>query len=137
MASIANVTVRFGVDLKQFTTKMQKATREIQAMGRQMQSTGRNLTRSLTLPIIAAGGASLKLAADFDESMTKIQTLVGISSDKVEQFKEKVLSLSGQTAKAPAELADALFTVTSAGLRGAEALQVLEMSAKGSAIGSG
>jgi len=137
MASIANVTVRFGVDLKQFTTKMQKATREIQAMGRQMQSTGRNLTRSLTLPIIAAGGASLKLAADFDESMTKIQTLVGISSDKVEQFKEKVLSLSGQTAKAPAELADALFTVTSAGLRGAEALQVLEMSAKGSAIGMG
>jgi len=137
MASIANVTVRFGVDLKQFTTKMQKATREIQAMGRQMQSTGRNLTRSLTLPILAAGGASLKLAADFDESMTKIQTLVGISSDKVEQFKEKVLSLSGQTAKAPAELADALFTVTSAGLRGAEALQVLEMSAKGSAIGMG
>lgn len=137
MASIAQVVVRFGVDLKDFTTKMQKATREIQAMGRQMQSTGKNLTRNLTLPIAALGGASVKLAADFDESMTKIQTLVGVSADVVDGFKDSVLDLAGQTAQAPAELADALFTVTSAGLRGAEAMQVLEMAAKGSAIGMG
>lgn len=137
MASIAQVVVRFGVDLKDFSTKMQKATREIQAMGRQMQQSGKSLTQGLTLPILALGGASVKLAADFDESMTKIQTLVGVSADVVDGFKDSVLELSGRTAKAPAELADALFTVTSAGLRGAEALQVLEMAAKGSAVGMG
>ena len=137
MASIAQVVVRFGVDIKDFTTKMQKATREIQAMGRQMQSTGKNLTRGLTLPIAALGGASVKLAADFDESMTKIQTLVGVSANVVDGFKASVLDLAGKTAQAPAELADALFTVTSAGIRGAEAMQVLEMAAKGSAIGMG
>lgn len=137
MASIAQVTVRFGVDLKDFTTKMQKATKEIQALGRQMQSTGRNLTRNITLPIAGLGVAATKLAIDFDESMTKIQTLVGISANTVEDFKGKVLALSGQTAQAPAALADALFTVTSAGLRGAEALEVLKMAAKGSAVGMG
>ena len=137
MASIAQVVVRFGVDLKDFTTKMQKATREIQAMGRQMQSTGRNLTQGLTVPLLALGGASVKLASDFDESMTKIQTLVGISGDVVDGFKDSVLDLAGDTAQAPAELADALFTVTSAGLRGAEAMEVLEMAAKGSAVGMG
>lgn len=137
MASIAQVVVRFGVDLKDFSTKMQKATREIQAMGRQMQQSGRSLTQGLTVPILALGGASVKLAADFDESMTKIQTLVGVSADVVDGFKDSVLELAGRTSKAPAELADALFTVTSAGLRGAEAMQVLEMAAKGSAIGMG
>ncbi|MCO6358541.1 phage tail tape measure protein [Roseivirga pacifica] len=135
--SLAQVTVRFGVDLKQFTTQMQKATKDIQAMGRQMQSTGRGLTRNLTAPILALGAASTKLAVDFDESMTKIQTLVGLSEDTVKGFRTEVLKLAGKTAQAPAALADALFTVTSAGLRGAEALQVLEMAAKGSAVGMG
>ena len=137
MASIAQVTVRFGVDLKDFTTKMQRSTREMIAMGKQMQSTGQDLTRNITLPILGLGGAATKLAFDFDESMTKIQTLVGISSDVVNGFKKDILSLSGATAKAPAERADALFTVTSAGLRGAAAMDVLNMAAKGSAVGMG
>jgi TP901 family phage tail tape measure protein len=137
MASIAQVTVRFGADLREFSSKMQNANREILALGRTMQNTGRNLTRNLTLPILAIGAASTKLALDFDTSMTKIQTLVGLSTDTVEGFKKSVLDIAGRTAQAPAALADALFTVTSAGLRGAESLEVLEMAAKGSAVGMG
>lgn len=137
MASIAQVTVRFGADLHDFTTKMQRVHKEIFAMGRAMQTTGRNLTRNLTLPILGAGLASTKLAVDFDESMTKIETLVGVASNVVKGFREDVLSLAGRTGRAPEELADALFTVTSAGLRGAKAMEVLEMAAKGAAIGMG
>jgi TP901 family phage tail tape measure protein len=48
-----------------------------------------------------------------------------------------VLKLSGETAKSPKELADALFVVTSAGLRGKEALSALEQSAKAGAAGLG
>ncbi|MCE7996421.1 MAG: phage tail tape measure protein [Roseivirga sp.] len=116
---------------------MQKANKEVIALGRTMQSTGRNLTTKITLPILALGGASTKLAIDFDESMTKIQTLVGLSSEVVNGFKDDVLELAGKTGQAPAVLADALFTVTSAGLRGAESMEVLEMAAKGAAVGMG
>jgi len=48
-----------------------------------------------------------------------------------------VLKLAGETAKAPAELADALFVLTSAGLRGDDALSALDASAKASAAGLG
>lgn len=137
MASIAQVTVRFGADLKDFSTKMQRANKEVLALGRTMQSTGRNLSTKITLPILALAGASTKLAVDFDESMTKIQTLVGVSADVVSGFRSEVLELAGKTSQAPAVLADALFTVTSAGIRGAESMRILEMAAKGSASGMG
>lgn len=116
---------------------MQNATRDLNKVGRQMQSVGRKLTTGITLPLVAAGAAAAKLGVEFDDNMTKIQTLVGVSEDKVKGFRSEVLKLGGKTAKAPVELSDALFTVTSAGLRGAGAMEVLESSAKASAVGLG
>ncbi len=86
---------------------------------------------------VAVGVKAIKLAADFDSSMSKITGLVGIAADEVDAMGETVKRLAGETAKSPAELADALFFVTSAGLRGAEALEALEFAAKASAAGLG
>ena len=47
------------------------------------------------------------------------------------------MKLGGETAQAPAELADGLFFLTSAGLRGANALSTLEAVSKAVAIGLG
>lgn len=79
----------------------------------------------------------IKFGAEFEESLTKIETLVGISKDKVEGFERVIKKLSATTGRSANELAKALFTVTSAGLRGAEATEVLEFAAKASAVGLG
>ena len=86
----------------------------------------------LRLPILAAGVASFKLASDFDSSMSKITGLVGIAADEVDAMGESLKGISSATAKGPAELAEALFFVTSAGLRGADAMEALEFAAKAS-----
>ena len=91
----------------------------------------------LRLPILAAGVASVKLASDFDSSMSKITGLVGIAADKVDAMGESLKGISSVTAKGPAELAEALFFVTSAGLRGADAMEALEFAAKASTAGLG
>lgn len=100
-------------------------------------SVGKRLTTSLTFPLVAAGAAAFKTSADFESSMSKIQGLVGIAGDEVASMRDRVLDLAGQTAKSPQELADALFFLTSAGLRGDEAMAALEASAKASAAGLG
>lgn len=69
--------------------------------------------------------------------MTKIQTLVGLSARQVDQMKGSVIELSNQTGRSSKELSEALFVVTSAGLRGAAAMEVLERAAKASAAGLG
>lgn len=105
-------------------------------LGGGMMRTGAKMTM-LTAPLLAAGIGAVKVAADFDTSMTKIETLVGLSRTEVDGLRDSVRQLAGRTAAAPGELADALFFATSAGLESAAALQVVEAAAKGSAMGLG
>ncbi|KKL63460.1 hypothetical protein LCGC14_2174880, partial [marine sediment metagenome] len=91
----------------------------------------------LTLPIIAAGVVSVKFFADFESSMAKIVGLVGVAKEQVEAWKGQVLALGPATGQGPEKLAEALFFITSAGIRGAEAMEVLEMAAKAATAGLG
>jgi TP901 family phage tail tape measure protein len=130
---------------------LNKAIREIQraegafnkfvagtdAIGTSFKNTGKSLSMNLTAPLALAGAGAASLAIGFDSSMTKIVSLVGIASDEVNAFRGDVLKLSGETGKAPLELADGLFVLTSAGLRGNDALSALEAAAKASSAGLG
>ena len=98
---------------------------------------GRNLTMAVSLPLAGIATAASRMALGFDESLTKVNTLVGISKEEIAGMREEIMKLGGATAQTPSQLADALFTVTSAGLRGKEAMDVLEMSAKSAASGLG
>ena len=131
-------------EIEKVKRQTETATQRFNDFGRRMQSVGDTasriggrLTKTVTLPIVGAGGVAAKMAMDFDDSMTKIVSLVGLSRDEVEGMKSDVLALSGETAKSPQELAEALFVVTSAGVRGTEAIEVLAGAAKAGAAGLG
>lgn len=110
---------------------------KMNAIGGQMQRVGRGMTMGLTLPIVAAGTASVKMALDFEASMSKIRTLVGASDKQMKQYQTAVLKMAKTVGQSPKELSEALYFVTSAGFKGASALRVLEASAKASAAGLG
>ena len=117
--------------------RIEQSSRKLDSLGKSATKMGRQMSMKVTLPMATAGAAAFKMASDFESSMTKIQSLVGLSSDAVEGFEKDVLRLAGETARAPKELADAMFFVTSAGIRGAEATDVLAASAKAAAVGLG
>lgn len=135
--TLASVNVRIGARIEELQKGLKKAERELLRSGRQMSRIGGDLTRSLTLPLAGAGGASLKFASDFESSFLKINTLVGISGGVLDQFKEGIQNLSGPLGQSQQQLSDALFVITSAGQRGADALDTLEAASKASAIGLG
>lgn len=105
--------------------------------GKSTSQLGSTLTRNLTLPIAAVGGATIKMAASFEDSLSKITGLVGVSRDQVQEWRKEILKLGPEVGKSPKELADAMFFITSAGLKGASALRALTISAKASAAGLG
>lgn len=115
----------------------QESGANMRKLGNTMHDAGKKATVGITLPLVGVGAAAVKAAAGFDSSMAKIQALVGLSADEVDGMRDSVLGLANETATAPQELADALFVVTSAGLRGSEAMATLEMAAKASAAGLG
>ena len=124
-------------DATQMKTQLKAAEGSLTAFSNKATAAGKKLTKSVTLPMVAIGGVAIKAASDFEASMTKIESLVGLSSEAVEGFTEDVRRLSGETAQAPKDLADAMFFITSAGLRGAAATETLEAAAKAAAVGLG
>jgi TP901 family phage tail tape measure protein len=119
------------------TAALNTASGKLKAFGSKMQSVGGGLSRSLTLPLVAAGVASVKMAFDFDKSMTQIKALVGVAGDEVDAMGQRAKQMALDTGKSATEAGDALFYITSAGLRGEEAMQVLEASLKAAAVGLG
>jgi TP901 family phage tail tape measure protein len=99
-------------------------------LGPKCHQLGSSLQTRLALPLLAIGGAATKMGLDFDRSMTKIKTLVGIASDEVDAMGQKVKQMARETGVGSTEAADALFFITSAGLRGSEALDTLNVSLK-------
>ena len=99
--SVGFLTVAFGADLRGFDRAMKKANRNIRKFGTNMQSIGSNLTRNITLPVLAIGGASIKMASDLEETRSKFKTVFssieGEALQTAETFK-KSFGLSSQAA---------------------------------------
>jgi len=132
-----NLKVNITGDSSKLSNALSSASGKLQAFGSKMQSVGKSMTTSLTLPLVAVGAAAVKMAFDFDKSMTSIQALVGVSADKVAEMGEAAKKMAVDTGKSGSEAAEALFFITSAGLRGSDAMDVLEMSLKAAAVGLG
>lgn len=126
------------IELKdEFTPTLKKVSGEMDRVGKKMTSAGKKLTLGLTVPLTALATAIGVVGVSFDTEITKIQTLVGVAEERVDSWRESILELGPAVARGPNELAKAMFVVTSAGQRGADALKILEQSAKASAVGLG
>ena len=132
-----NLKINITGDSSKLKNALSSASSKLSSFGSKMQSVGKSLSTRLTLPLVAVGGAATKMAFDFDKSMTSIQALVGVSAEKVSEMGEAAKKMAVDTGKSSREAAEALFFITSAGLRGKEAMDVLEMSLKAAAVGLG
>jgi len=128
---------RAAAAIRRAARQMEAIKGSMLAAGRALQQGGRWLTTRVTLPLAAAGGAAVKMGADFEASMQKIVGLVGVSQRQVDQWKKDLVAMAPALGRSPQELANALFFITSAGLRGSRAIDALTASAKASVGGLG
>jgi TP901 family phage tail tape measure protein len=123
--------------LKQIDTAHANIGDKMRQVGQRLSSAGATLTRNLTLPIVGAGVAAVKMATDYEGAFTKIAAVSNASQKDIDKWKESVKSLAGATARDPRELANALFFLSSAGLKTTQIMPTLEASAKAAAAGLG
>jgi len=133
----SNLKINITGDSSKLKNALSSANSQMNSFGKKMQSVGRSMSTQLTLPIVAAGAAATKLALDFDKSMTQIESLVGIAAGEVAKMGEAAKTMATETGRSANEAGEALFFITSAGLRGAEATNVLNASLKAAAVGLG
>ena len=87
--------------------------------------------------VTAVAVAGVREAAAFESSIAKIEGLVGVGGEQLDRLAQSARELGPEFGRSANEAADALFFITSAGLRGDAAITVLEASLKGAAIGLG
>lgn len=156
--NIGALMATLGVDISEFQAKLNTAKEELDKLsketekaqhsidkmgesfskvGKKMESTGKKMSLAITAPLLVMGTAMGKVEMEFEAQMTKITSLIGVSETQVKAWRGEVLKMSQATGIGPQKLAEALYFVSSAGFRGAEALDILESSAKASAAGMG
>ncbi len=86
---------------------------------------------------IAIGVKAVKAAASFEAKMADVSTLVDINVESMDEMSDAVLRLSTTLPVSADELATALYQVRSAGVSAADAMDVLEASAKLAIAGLG
>lgn len=128
--------VRFKGDTSQLRGSLKTASARLTAFGAKAKAVGSQM-RAFSIPLAIAGGAAVKMGLDFDRSMTRIKSLVGIAGAEVDKMGETARQMALSTGRSSSQAAEALFFITSAGLRGNEAMQVLNASLKASAVGLG
>jgi hypothetical protein len=65
---------------------MKNASKKLSKVGDEMTSIGNKMTIGVTLPIVAAGVASVKAASDLNESLNKVDVVFGSASESVLKF---------------------------------------------------
>lgn len=105
--------------------------------GQSMRAAGYELTTAVTLPVIAAGSAIVNTGRDFDNSIRRIAGLTGVAKGEIDQMRDSVFALAKEVGRSPVELANALYFIVQPGMKAADALAILEASAKAAASGLG
>ncbi len=118
--------------------QMDKVSSATKRMSKNIKSVGKSMTRSLTLPLVAVGAASAKVAVDFDKSMRNVQSMghqteseLGALGDK---FKAMSMDMTLTTDTANG-LAQAYYNIQSAGFAGEEGMTVLSVATKAATAG--
>jgi len=74
---------------------LEKSSAKLKQFGQDATRIGKKLSIGLTLPIAAAGGAAIKLASDFEESLNKVDVSFKSSSKSVKEFSKTTLTQFG------------------------------------------
>ena len=85
---------------------MQKAGQGLQNLGKKFTTTGASLTKNITVPLVAAGGAlflATQKASDLQESITKTEAVFGDSAPTIIEWSKTTATALGQSQQSALE----------------------------------
>lgn len=87
---------------------------KFQEVGEKISGAGEKML-PVTAAITAAGAAAVKMAADFDKSMSEVKAISGATGEDFEALRKKAIDLGASTAFSSTEVANAMTEMAKAG----------------------
>lgn len=130
-----------GRSTKQLSAELRKARGEARRASAEFRQLRSRLSGLGTIAGSAFAGFGIaevtRGALAFDRSLTRINTLVGITREEIAEWRQDIVDISRETAISTDQLADGLFNIASIGQRGTEAMETLRTIARATAVGLG
>lgn len=106
----------------------------LQTGGKTISSWGSGLTKTVTVAGTVIGGAAIKSAMTFEESMAKINTIANLTASDAEvsygQMEKAIMDLSNQTGVSASDIAEDVYNAISAGQNVGDAVNFVSNSTK-------
>lgn len=77
--------------------QMEELGNKIKGVGDKMAGIGQDITTKVSVPIAAAFTGAVKVTADFDSQMSKVQAISGATGDEFTQLRDKAREMGSQT----------------------------------------
>jgi tape measure domain-containing protein len=113
--AIGKLNLKLGIDVSNLDKELSKVERSMSRFGGKMQSVGTTLSQSLTLPIIALGGAALKSFADIEKLQNGLIAIMGSSEGAAVEL-EKLRKVAENPGLALPEVVKASASLQSVGM---------------------
>jgi hypothetical protein len=108
-----------------------EAGAKVEASTTHVSNAGSKIAAGLGIAAAAAAVMSVKMAADFQASTTRLVTSANETQGNLESVRKGLLDMAGQVGYSVDELATAMYKVESGGQHGAKGLEVLKAAAQG------
>lgn len=117
MANEVNgTTVRIRADISDFEQKIGKVTGKLQSIGKTFGDVGKNLTKKVTLPIMAIGTGAMKVGMDFEKGMSKVSAISGAIGKDLESLTKQAEQLGRTTQFSATQASEAMSYLAMAGM---------------------
>lgn len=110
--------------------KFHKAFNTVEKRMKNVRKLGSTLNRNVTLPLLAAGSASLVFANKLNEGMANVATLIPKQTARVAELKAGLQDLAPIVGKTTGDLTEGLYQTISAFGDSSDTLQKLKINAK-------
>lgn len=82
-------------NISDFQAKMNQVSSKLEKVSKKFKDIGETASKFVTLPVLAAGAASFKMASDYQESLNKVDVAFRDSADEVKKWSETTLKAFG------------------------------------------
>lgn len=134
---LAPLLTEIKVNIDQFKSDMDKASsigvsgakrisdqmKDVTKAGESLSKVGKDLTTHVTLPLVAAGTASAKMAMDFESDFAKVSTLLEGSAQDYALYKDSIIKGSTDMKTSVGDYSDAVYQAISASVDQKDAVQ--------------
>jgi len=138
MSSLGNLYFKIGADVKAATTAINSVERQIAGLSKNFGSLGKVFFSGLSAAgILELGKQALVASSQFEKAFLKIKNLTDSSTQDIVRYKAELSKISSTIGVSLNDLADGLYTITSAGASGSRAIETLGIASKAAAVGMG